>query len=375
MAVATFPLAVWSVLAAELIADFEISRAMLGILATATGLVGALVSPVFGRFTDRLGSLRSVRSALVVGALALVGIALSPTYWILVVAALLAGVPNGWGNPATNALIVDTVPPGSRGLVTGVKQSGVQVGSFLGGLLLPTLAGLWDWRGAVLAFVLIPTLGLAGTVGHHSGDANLLRGSTVEGQVPKAIYWIAFYGAVSGLATSAVFVFLPLFAEEDRLWSPQAAGLLIAVVGLTGFVSRIIWPTVSERFVGHGRALRAQGVVSAFSAVLLTLAAMEILGSWVLVPAAFLLAAGSIAWNAVGMLAVMDLSPKELVGKGTGIVLLGFLLGYGVGSPLMGLSVDAFDSYVPGWIGVVFLLLASAVIAGRVPSHSTLARS
>jgi hypothetical protein len=90
------------------------------------------------------------------------------------------------------------------------------------------------------------------------------------------------------------------------------------------------------------------------------------------VPAALLLGAGAIAWNAVGMLAVMDFTPATLVGKGTGLVLFGFLLGLAAGAPLLGLSVDVTGTYVPGWLGAASLLAGCAVVAGRIPARGTL---
>jgi len=89
--------------------------------------------------------------------------------------------------------------------------------------------------------------------------------------------------------------------------------------------------------------------------------------------AVLLLGGGAIAWNAVGMLAVMDFSPEGAVGKGTGLVLLGFLLGLAAGPPLMGLSVDRLGTYTPGWLGTAGLLVVSALLSLKVPSGTTLA--
>ena len=73
------------------------------------------------------------------------------------------------------------------------------------------------------------------------------------------------------------------------------------------------------------------------------------------------------------MLAVMDFTPSTLVGRGTGLVLLGFLFGLAVGAPILGYSVDLTGSYVPGWIGAAALLGACAMIARRIPARGTLA--
>lgn len=374
MATTTFPIVIFSVLAASLISEFEISRAQLGLLVTAFGLVGALLSPICGRLTDRLGAVRSTTFTMLAGGVTLIAIAFSPTYAVLIGAALLGGFPNGWGNPSTNALIADNVAVGSRGVVTGVKQSGVQVGIFLGGLLLPVFAVWWDWRTAVLIFLALPLGGLIGMIGRRDAERREPRTTVLAGgKLPSSINWIAAYGLVSGLATSAMIAFLPLFAEEDQLWSETMAGTILAAVGFTGIFSRIVWSRWSERSLGHGRTLRILAGMTTATSVLLALAGLGALPSWVLVPAAFLFGAGAMAWNAVGMVAVMEIAPAHLVGKGTGVVLLGFLFGHAVGPPLMGWSVDALGTYTPGWLATGVLMAISAALALRIPDGGRVA--
>jgi hypothetical protein len=115
--------------------------------------------------------------------------------------------------------------------------------------------------------------------------------------------------------------------------------------------------------------------LSTIAGLLLALAALKVVPGWALIPAALLLAGGAVAWNAVGMLAIMDLAGSDAVGRGTGFVLLGFLLGYATGAPLMGLSVDALGSYVPGGLVASGLLAVASFVAGRIPAGSTLSAS
>lgn len=164
----------------------------------------------------------------------------------------------------------------------------------------------------------------------------------------------------------------PRPSVEDQLWSAPAAGSLIALVGLIGIGARILWPRASERTIGHGRTLRLLAGLTTVTALLLALPAMGFVDSWVLVPAALLLGGGAVAWNAVGMLAVMEFSPEGMVGKGTGLVLFGFLFGLAVGAPLLGWSVDFWGTYAPGWIATAALLGASGLIAFKIPPGSTI---
>jgi MFS family permease len=375
MGVATFSQGAFGVLASDLIGEFDLDRWQIGILLTANGFTGALLSPFFGRLTDRMGSVKSVIITLLLAMATMTLIAVAPTYSVLFAGAMLSGLPNGWANPATNALIVDNVVAGARGVVTGIKQSGVQMGSFLGGLLLPGISSIANWRVAFATFLVFPAAGLAGMWRRPEVVRSHYNGDGTKSPVPTAVRWIAVYGTLIGLGVSATTTYLPLFAEESEGWTKAQGGLLIAGVGLVGVAARITWGSASERWLGHGRTLRLLAFQSATAAGLLALASADLAPSWVLIPAALLLGSGGVAWNAVGMLAVMDYSVPELVGRGTGAVMLGFLTGIGVGPPLMGLSVDRLGVYTPGWIVVVLLFLAGAVVAGRVHRTGTLAHA
>lgn len=259
-------------------------------------------------------------------------------------------------------------------MVTGIKQSGVQMGTFLGGLLLPLFAGWWSWRVAILLFLLLPAAALVAMIGRNAVDRDTPRKARSVERLPVSVRWVAAYGSISGLATSSMLVFLPLFANEHLGWSETAGGMTIAMVGFAGIFARVLWPRFSERRIGHGRTLRILATMTTVSATLLALMSLEVIGSWAIFPAVVLLGGGAVAWNAVGMLAVMDFSPEGGVGKGTGFVLLGFLTGLALGPPLMGLSVDQLGSYTPGWTVVAILLVCSAVISFRVPSGTVVVK-
>jgi predicted MFS family arabinose efflux permease len=373
MGVATFGQAGFGVIAADLIAEFSIERWQIGALVSASGFTGALLSPMFGRVTDRLGSVKSVTGVLLAAMVAMALISVSPSYIVLFGGAILIGLPNGWTNPATNALIVDNVAAGARGFITGIKQSGVQAGAFLGGLLLPAISNLAGWRVAWASFLVFPIVALVAMWRRPEVRREPRAAGMPKAPIPTAVKWIAVYGTLTGLGVSSTTTFLPLFAQEDQGWTKAQAGLLIAGVGLVGVIARITWGSVSERWLGHGRTLRLLGAQSAVGAILLALAASGNAPSWVLVPTALLFGSGAVAWNAVGMLAVMDYSVPELVGRGTGLAMLGFLTGIGLGAPLMGFSVDRLGVYTPGWLVLAGLFASSTLVAMRIQRTGTLA--
>ena len=94
------------ILASSLIDELELSRAQIGLVGSVNTAVGALSAPVTGRLTDRIGARRSVVAVLGISAVAMAAMAAAPDAWWLTLAAVIGGVPQGWGNPATNSLII-----------------------------------------------------------------------------------------------------------------------------------------------------------------------------------------------------------------------------------------------------------------------------
>ena len=128
--------------------DLGINRTQIGALITTTIIVGAVLSPVTGRVTDALGGRRSILILFAAAGVAYVLLAAAPVYWVLFVPAAIAGVAQAGGNPVTNKLIALHAPPGRRGVVKGIKQSGVQAGVFVSGIAMPWVAAGWGWRWA-----------------------------------------------------------------------------------------------------------------------------------------------------------------------------------------------------------------------------------
>src|SRR2546428_2399419 len=130
--------------------DLGITRGALGSLTRVMYAVGAVLSPVAGPLVDRFGGRRSLVVACATGGLGVATAAVGGRHYAgLVAGAAVFGVSVAFGNPATNQLAARVVQAGRHGIVTGVKQSGVQIGAFLAGLVLPGVAGAAGWRSAL----------------------------------------------------------------------------------------------------------------------------------------------------------------------------------------------------------------------------------
>ncbi len=387
MAASTFQLFALSVLAVTLIDELEITRVQIGLLGAANTLIGALIAPGFGTLTDRIGAKRSVIITCMLSSAGLFGSALSPVFWLLLVSSLVAGIPQGWANSATNKLIAERLSAGERGTITGLKQSGVQLAIFLAGLTLPGASNLIGWRAALgiyggvcLAVAALAAVTLAddrpivavadrdGLSGSKHGvskhgvwkhGASVDARADVANRLPGFVYRVALYAFFLGSAAGGISRFIPLFAEEELGFSETRAGLVVALSGLLGMVARIIWGRLAETRISPRLGLFVLACGSALTASLLFFATA--IGGGVLwfvaIGVAFFLG----AWNVVAMLAVISSVRSDQSGKGTGIVMLFFLMGLTVSAPAVGWSVDQTGSYQLAWAVAIGLAVCGII--------------
>ena len=225
-------------------------------------------------------------------------------YVMLLAGALAGAFSQASANPATNKLIVEDVPAGERGVITGVKQSGVQVGIFFGGVTVPTVAITVGWRGAYLVVAVVPLIFAAMTVWvvPAATRPSVEHRTWSRDPLPAAIWWLAGFGFLMGFSAAVTYL-VPLFAEETLGFSPVAGGIAAAVIVFVAVPGRILWSRFAERSGAFRGSLGAMAVLSIAAACLFY--ASGVVAVWLLWPAAVLIAVGSSSWNSVGMLAVM----------------------------------------------------------------------
>jgi MFS family permease len=355
----------FGVLGPALVAEFDLSRFQLGLVTTTFFVVGGPLSLLAGRATDRFGARRVMLLAFVISAVAITGMAVAPGYGILLGMAALAGIALAAGNPLTNKLVAIHVAPGSRGLIMGGKQSGVQVGAFLTGALLAPLAAALGWRAALGWSALVPLAGILIALAVVPPDPPQDE-ATEDGRGgprPHGVYWLAAYAFLMGSGVATINAYLPLYLVERADASQEVAGSVVATIGLVGIFSRIGWGWASERMRSFSQPLLMLGV-GAVLAVLLVLA-VESVGLWLAWPAAALFGATAVTWNAVGMLAVISASGVGTAGRASGVVVFGFYIGFVASPVLFGWLVDTTDGYRLAWLLVAATFSATLlVIAG-----------
>lgn len=348
--------------------EFAISKLQIGLMAGINTGVGGLIAPFGGRVVDVIGGRKAMAAVLVLSGTTMVFIALAQSYEMLLVSMALAGIPQGMGNPSTNRAIAHGIKPAQRGVLTGVKQSGVQFAVFVSGFTMPWFAATYDWRTGILimaglAFAVVPGVALITELPVDASSEATRNKGAASPRLPTFVNQVAIYGFLLGSIGGGIGGFLPLFAEEAAGLSAATAGRVFGLQGLIAIPTRILSGIVLDRGVSARRMLVSMAIGGSV-AILLILSASSGMTAFLWIGA--ILGGMTLgAWNTAANLSMIRQGGNA--GRASGRLILGFLLGTTIGGPTVGWSIDAFDSYRPAWIAsAVIALIAATIVSGRL---------
>ena len=353
-AVGFFIWALPAVLATNIAATHGMSPIEAKILPATAIMLGALARLAFGFATDSRGPLRSGSTALGIGLVALVVLALFGGDSVLVVWLGVAALGVGLASlPVSLPLVSTRTPPERRGLALGIMASG-SVGIVLAALAGPALADALDWR-SVFALALIPaSLGLAVFVyGARGAWAPPPRGAWRPMAASRPLRTVAFlFGVTFGVFAGLYTVLPPVLQTGAFELSVSEAALVVAMGALAGAVSRVIGGNLADRF----------GSPSVLVWVMVGTTGLLIVAGNVPLALALTAFIATMALFDAGTAAVMRLAAQSFgrtVGAGVGIIsAVGGLFGFGVS--LLASSLFESTESAPLTFGVLAVLPALA---------------
>jgi predicted MFS family arabinose efflux permease len=364
MAVGPFPVFAVGALAQLLTAEFDLSRTQLGVLTPVAFGIAAVGAYTGGHLPDRLGPRRILLGLYVCATLSFLAFAVAWSFSALIGALAFAGIAMSLANPVTNAFIGRLLPPGERGGVMGLKQSGVPMGQFLAGATLPVGALLWNWRGVLVAAATLPIVGIVVSLRTLPHDPPVAPGDRrlPKGAVDGSVWVLSLYSFLTAMVLQATGVYIALYAFEEVAMGATLAGATVGVLGAIGIVARILWGRIAERRPTVSGPLMLIAGVAAVAMVGFLLA--QQVGGWMLWLAAVVFGASGVAVNAVTMMATFRVAAKEATGRATGVIVLGMYSGFVAGPPVFGAVVDGAGTYTVGWAGAVGVCLAALGVGG-----------
>jgi predicted MFS family arabinose efflux permease len=127
-------------------AEFGVTDSSIGIMMFLFTVIGALVSLLWGYFSDKASRKLLFALAVVIGELPCALTALAPNYAVFYALRILSGIGLGAAYPLVFAIIGDSFDEKSRPAATGIVSVAIAVGNILGTLIGGYLGAGGNWR-------------------------------------------------------------------------------------------------------------------------------------------------------------------------------------------------------------------------------------
>ena len=355
----------------------------LGLLGTGN-FIGYLSLAIIGGFlASKFGSRIVITLGLVLMGLTMILTGLAESFSFAFLMRLLTGFGNGAAYVPAMALASAWFAMKRRGFATGIVSSGIGGGTFIAGLIVPSILkayGSEGWRftwyilgGGILFISILAYL----FIRSHPDEKGLAPiGSDKESkdlkpkeEKVKSLQWGLVYrvkemwylGFVYFMYGFSYIIYMTFFAayliKEMGLSQAQAGAIWTLVGGLCIFCG-VIWGGISD-FLG-----RKYGSALAY----LTLAIAYAIFALVKTPIGFYLSAvifGLTAWSIPTIMAAAagDYAGSRMAPAGLGFITLFFGIGQALGPAVGGYLADTTRSFF-----VPFLLASGVSLAGMVSS-------
>ncbi|SCL24437.1 Cyanate permease [Micromonospora nigra] len=341
-------------LAVQLGDELRFSPAGLGLAVSLHFGVGALASVPSGRLAERYGAAVVARAGILLSAGCLLAVAtLARSYPVLVGLLALSGVANALGQLASNAALARHVPPRRQGLSFGVKQAAIPLSTLLAGAAVPTVALTVGWRWAFVAAAGVALAALAAVPAREPRPGR--RAPARPGGATAALVVVGMAATLAAAAANALGTFL-VDSSAGRGLSPGLAGLTLTLGSAVCVAGRIGVGWFADRRAGGHVAVIA-GMLVIGSAGLGLLAAA---GSGPLVAGVVLGFGLGWAWPGLMNFAVVRLHPQAPAAA-TSITQTGVYAGGCLG-PLAFGALAAAAGYPAMWLSAAGAMLTAAAL-------------
>lgn len=352
------PVFLTGAMAVPLMDDLAFSATALGGAIAVFRLSSAISSRLLGHLVDRIGATWSIRLAMIISAVACIGLSATARNWVsLALWLAIGGLGAALGQPAANRMLANVMKPHRLGRALGIKQSAAPAATMLAGISVPAIAFTigWQW-----AFVLTSALAMVVVIatGRRPSAPNRAPrrpAATALDNAGAIVLLATAFGLGTAASTSATAFYVD---SSVRLGDSEAfAGTMLAVGSVAAILVRLLSGFASDRMPsGHLKICTGLLAVGSMGFGLLALedSALAEVGICIAL-------AGSWGFNGVLWFALIR-AYATMPGAITGAVAPGGLLGGAIGPVVFGVLVDRV-SYGAAWW---FAAVSSAMAAGTM---------
>ncbi len=353
--------------------EFNLSSSEIGMLISALSIGSCFAQMPAGLLTDAFGVRRLLTLSVALVGLTVILLSFAPSYLSALVILWVYGICSSAVGPATSRSVIDWFPAIGRATAMGVKQTGVNFGGILAGLLLPLLVVGLSWRGTLL-WVGVAEVACAALVYQLAREAHG-KIQAPPSRFPWNKIWAVFLHKNMMLLGGMAFCFMvnqfcfaayfTLFLTRELHYTIFQAGQYFALAFVMGAAGRILWSLFSDYLLG-GRRKGVLVLIAVLmllsSGALVLISFYPVLASSLLLWAVLVFGASGIGWNAIYLTMVGEVMGEESGGLSTGAgYFLGFI-GTLIAPPLFGYVVDQTALYGYAWLLLVFSAAATLIL-------------
>lgn len=336
---------------------FSLSYAELGLLMTVFFVVSGVGQALAGFVVDRVGARAVLFAGVAFLGIAALVLSQAQNYAMLLAGSMLAGVGNSVFHPADYTLLNKRVSPARLGHAFSVHGISGNIGWASAPVFLTSLAGLFDWRTALLCAAFVPFAVLALLFAHRdildtkegeaSGHAKASQGQ--DGHILDFLrlpsVWMCFaFFLITALALGGIQSF-----ASPSLRALYGMSLASATAGYTAYMLASAAGMVWGGFLAARTTRHERTIAIAFTAAGLF---ALVVASGVVPPFVAIILMGAIGFGA-GIagpsrdLLIRAAAPKNATGRVYGVVYSGLDTGLSLAPLLFGAFMDAGH---PAWV-------------------------
>lgn len=229
----------------------------LGLVFTAFSVSRALLGPVVGRLSDRIGRRPIILAGLVLYAVVSVLYASADSLWVLGVFRFIHGIASVMVTPIAQAYVGDLTPKGREGRYLNAFYSSQFIGMAIGPLLGGIIGGTWSYQAAfyamggltvlslILVLATVPVDETARTRRHAPPKAITPLRKVASNDAVKAM--LAYF-ATRGFWRQSFNAFYPLYAVAAFSANETSVGLVLSTYMFAEGLLQIPFGFLADRY-------------------------------------------------------------------------------------------------------------------------------
>lgn len=339
-----------------------------------------------GAIIDKLGTRLGYALAIGIWSLAAMSHSLATGVVTFALARFALGLGESGNFPAAIKAVAEWFPQQERALATGIFNAGSNIGALLAPLLVPVVAARWGWQAAFLFTGILSAIWVSvWLMTYRTPDKQPKLQAAERAYIghasqatPRRMPWSQLFRYRQAWALVAAkfmtdpiwwfFLFwLPKFLHSEYGLSLLELGLPLVAIFVFADIGSIAGGWIAARFIKLGwsvnRARKSAMLICALMVVPIIFAA-KANNLWLAVALIGLATAGHQGWSANVYTLASDMFPRRAVASVVGLSGFAGAVGGMLISTVIGLLLQATESYVP-----VFLIAGFAYLLALVVIH------